>query len=362
MKPVTLASVKALIRFSGGRVRSLKIRHPRDTFANSVFRREDGNGVVGFKNHGNMHLGQVFKNLETLELDGFGHGHASSLFEIPNFPAKTLRHVVIREHLFISHLRQICSTADGLEYLECISAVGDVGDTKTPVYPSVKVLKFILDGSWEHFQKLLNWFPNLEEFHYKEKQGLLGTLILPWKSLKVARIIGARALLSLTVLSEELTNFELKLLPSLVEVQIGIQQSLQELSLSIVPKAFQDLRLFQSTDNAKTLKNLTISSPQFEVRDVEPFFSGGTGLSYVDITGLRYVNDATLALLYSHTLLEWLVIDDCPGITGHGIIKLMEKLAIKKGGQLRGLGVRGNESIRRQTIDWAKGVGVTVWI
>jgi hypothetical protein len=359
---VTLASVNALLRFSGGVVRSLKIQNPKETFANSVFRREDGIGVVGFKSHRNMHLGQVFKNLEILLLDGIPHAHATALFDIPNFPAKTLRHVVLRECLPISHLMQICDTANGLQHLECISTIGDVDITKTPLCPSVKVLHFTVIGSAEHFQKVLDWFPNVEEFQFKETPGTLDTLTLAWKSLKVARIIGARELLSLTVLSEVLTNFVLKFLPWLCNVQIGTQQSLQELSLLNVPKAFQDLRLFQSADNVKTLEELTISSPQFEVRDVEPFLSGGTGLTLVNMNGLRYVNDATLALLHSHTQLECLLIDDCTGVTGHGIIKLIEKLSVKKGGRLRGVTVQGNESIRRQTIDWAKGLGVRIFI
>jgi hypothetical protein len=366
MKPVTLASVTALIRFSGGVVRNLRILNPAHTFANSVFRKEDGKSVVGFKNHGNMHLGQVFKNLEKLEMLKLnGLGRPSYLFEIPNFPAKTLRHVVIREHLNILHLMHICHTADGLQYLECSFQIREVGIPQTAVYPSVKVLKIVelvLFVSGEHFHKVLDWFPNVEEFHFRKPLGGLRELKVAWKSLKVARISGARDLLGLIVLSEELTNFELKHLPSLFQIDIRTQQCLQELSLTNVPRAFQDLRLFQSADNAKTLNKLTISSTQFEVRDVEPFFSGGTGLNYVNIDGLRYVNDATLAHLYSHTLLEQLEINDCTGVTGHGIIKLIEKLSVKKGGRLRWVSVRGNESIRRQTIDWARGLGVMIVI
>jgi hypothetical protein len=366
--PITLASIKALIRYSGGVVRNLKMGPPSETFTQAVLPVSDVPSLAGFKSHLNMHLGRLFKHLEVLELFGSVSRRPISLLHIPNFPAKTLRHLTIfGDGLSNEALQKVCDTADALEYLEFYWDRGDFQRYPDPgkVYPSVKVLKLVLSASifelsTQTVGKLLNWFPNVEEFGLKNAN--MSEIILPSKCLKVVSIISIRGLHSLTIRSEELISLELNHLLSLSSVQLSAQPFLEELCLINVPKAFQNLHLFQSLDNAKPLRSLTISSPQFEVRDVEPIFRGGTDLTRVNINGLRYVNDATLTHLYPHKSLERVDINHCQGVTGHGLIQLVQQLSVKKGGRLRAISIGGNESIRRQTIDWARGWGVIVSI
>ena len=124
-------------------------------------------------------------------------------------------------------------------------------------------------------------------------------------------------------------------------VDIPAQSTLEELMLDTVSSMSPDI-LEQFLDSATTMKRLTIASaPRFEVCHIEHFLREGINLKFININSLRYVNDTTLQLLHSLKHLERLHVDDCPGITGQGIIRLVENLCIKRGGQLTAISVQG---------------------
>jgi len=167
---------------------------------------------------------------------------------------------------------------------------------------------------------------------------------------------------SLTITSIELRVLELSMLTSLRILDIPPQICLEDLTIDTTRSVSPDL-LDRCHDSVRTLRKLTITSaPLFEAQHIEHFLRDGINLTHININGLRYVHDGTLQLLHHLKRLELLNVDNCPGITGAGIIRLVENNSPKRGGRLTKISVRDNESIRRQTIDWARNFGVTISI
>jgi hypothetical protein len=144
-------------------------------------------------------------------------------------------------------------------------------------------------------------------------------------------------------------------------LHLPIQPHLEELHLVTVP-SLPDHVLQQFYESAKSLQHLSINSPQFSPKDVDQFLRQGLNLRSIRLSYTQGINDSTLGLLHSLHRLESLEIDYCTEVTGNGIINLVKSLSIKKGGKLRSISVRGNENIRRQTIDWARDQGVIISI
>jgi hypothetical protein len=212
-------------------------------------------------------------------------------------------------------------------------------------------------------------FPEVEEITLKQEGPCAPwsylqrvDLTCPFTKLKVVRICGVDRPSNLEIQSQDLKVLEISGATDLGNFVIPDQSFLEEVTFDTVPRIHPKI-LEKFLASASTMKKFTItSSPSFEVLHVEHFLREGINLQFVNISSLRYVNDTTLKLLHSHKYLERLQIDDCPGITGQGIIRLVQNLCKKGGGRLTWISVKGNESIRRQTIDWARSCEVIVSI
>jgi hypothetical protein len=364
-KLVTNQSIKALVRYAAGNIRSLKMRSPETTFAG--FKNAAELGVVaGYKHHGNSHLGLLFKNLESFEQTPWEGARIATLWDIPNFPSPTLRRLTLATPLSPSHLPLL---PRDLEYLECLCFPFDF-DIQVN-FKSLLTLKIIgvVNGTWSTTLVVhKEMFPNLEEFSYTERgRDLVRTMDILSPGLKVLRVNASPSLSRLRRLPEDLKVLELNNLNALTfddnsaDERFPTQSRLEKLSLCNI--RLQRTELQRLYDSATTLTKLRISTPQFEARDIEPFLREGVNLTYINISQTSYVNDGTLKLMHSLLKLECLEIDHCPGVTGHGIIQLVQILSPSKtGGRLAMIKARGNEGIRRQTVDWAWQVGVYVSI
>jgi F-box-like len=359
-KPLNVRNVQALIRYSGGNIRSLKIRKPEQSF-----------GIphhISFNPYASVHLVPLFQNLERLHVVRTDPIHLD-LRDQPNLIllciVESVRHLNIEPYLGCLELQILCETARRLESLEC-SLKGEIDwSTQGPqdlicLAPSVKHLTIrVAETIDQIFLKILDWFPGVEEFSLIQEAVCRGTWPMPpveivcRSGMRTVRINGLPQHGTLSIKSNDMKRLEVSMCP-LLSVDIPAQSLLQELILDIVPDVSPEI-LEQFHNSVTTMKMLTITSATpFEVRHIEYFLHECTHLKLININSLRYVNDTTLQLLHSLKHLEQLHIDNCPGITGQGIIRLVENLCIKRGGQLTAISVRGNENIRRQTIDWAR--------
>lgn len=379
-KQLTSQNVRALTRYAAGDIRTLKIRS-LTVFRDSCYgdNRESGT-VPGFRSHKGIVLGPLFQNLECFYApEGLCEdlGLAKLLFGIPHFPSSTLRSIQVGCCFTIQHVESICDTARQLEQLECVLQCPADHLERIPEcpgrYPSIKYLGLTLVipmiggiRGLSNPNQILTWFPNVEVFTLSDMFQSVGQVVLLplWKSLKTIRVYGASKLQVLRMYRGDtpMSAIELRDLPNLDSLETAISHAnLERLCLESVPKLDTTV-LSRLKYSASTLKYLTLSSPQFEVQHIEPFLRAGGTLKHINMNSLRNVNDGTLSILHSFIYLERLEVDNCDGIMGHGIIKLVEKLSPQKGGRLTSISVKGNENVRRQTIDWARSLGVVVSI
>ena len=364
--------IRALVRYSGGDIRSLKIRKPKENFVPSLVELDE-TSIVKYRRQSISLLLPLFKNLERLEVFRIESNPRTylDLTSFPIFPPPSIRYLDIDYYLLDGAVKYICETAKQLEYFgfstKCLTTFPE-----GPVQAlSVKSL-VIRMGSYINedvaLTAFLSWFPSLEEFtlvlenipSIPETTRLL-TVNLPWKKLTTARIRGVSHMRSFTITSNELRVLELSALGS-PTLDIPSQISLEELTVDTARLLRPEL-LDRFHDCARTLQKLTITyAPLFEAQHIKHFFREGINLTYININGLRYVHDQTLQLLHHLKHLQRLNVDNCPGITGVGIIRLVETLSPRRGGRLTSISIRGNESIRRQTIDWARDFGVIISI
>ena len=152
---------------------------------------------------------------------------------------------------------------------------------------------------------------------------------------------------------------ELQGLRDLKYLHIPPQTSLKEFTINSTEQLSPDLLvLFRGSFN--TLTKLTISTPQFEVQQIEPFLREGFKLRYVNINSLRNVNDGTLDLLQPLRSLEQLHVDHCTGITRFGLMEFIKNLSLN--GRTLALSIKGHQSIDEHIMDWARDLGVRIYI
>jgi F-box-like len=377
-KPLTKENVSALVRNAVDDIRSLKIHSLHRSFSQSYFI-ASGN-VKNYKSHANAHLGELFKNLERFDAIHSIHDstrEADFLFSLPQFPCSSLRQIKMECCIDIQQLEQICKCAQQLERLDCVLAglppsMTDPIESERDRFPSLKTLAIrvvSLPGRVEidtiTIHKILHWFSSLEELCFWDMSGVVQFIVIGNTSTKMKklRVHGGARICAVNVLRGFLATLDVRDLPGLAILPNDLHSASQfdELILQSVPRLDSQI-LPHFYPSASKLKILTLSSPQFEVRDVEYFIREGVNLKSLNVNALRYVNDATLRFLHNLKLLEQLYIDDCPGITGHGIIQLINTISVKRGGRLTFISSKGNESIRRQTIDWARNLGVIITI
>jgi hypothetical protein len=365
--------IRALVRYSGGDIRNLKIRKPTENFVPSLAELDE-TSTVKYRKQSNSLLLPLFRNLERLEVFGIESNPRTylDLTSFPTFPHLSIRYLDIDYYLLGATVKYICEKAKQAEHLgffiKCLAPFPE-GPVLAPSVKSlvIRMGYYITENVALH--SLLSWFPSLEEFTLVVENipGISETLPLlkinlPWKKLTTARIRRITQMESFTIASDELKVLELSGLGYLQMPDIPSQISLKELTIDTTRLLLPEL-LDRFHDSATTLQKLRITStPLFEVHHIEHFLREGINLTHINIDGLRYVQDGTLQLLHHLKHLERLNVDNCPGITGVGIIRLVENISPKRGGRLTSISIRGNESIRRQTIDWARNFGVIISI
>jgi hypothetical protein len=379
-------SVKALVRHSWGRIRTLRMLRPELTFSPTCFRCDDQASALGVKNVSNVHLRPLFQGLERLEIGdsdtttqfGFvSRRKREYLFLIPGFPSQNLRSLHLEYLLGMDRVITICTAAPQLESFSLIyfqETSPPMDEDKT--FPKVKELSIQTQsgGTWSFIYPLLQWFPNVDAFAYNPTLRLPMTAINELRdvtfqnpNLKALRI-SLRGCRSLDIRSENLRVLNVTASPTLISLHIPVQRSLEELTMSelsmLGPTCLHHCGvnfLERIHPSAATLRKLTIRySPKLEVKDIEYFLQNAKGLEYVMLRSVKYVSDATLEWLWTCKRLEMLYVDDCRGVTGVGVIRLIKEIGKGTGGRLKSVSTIGNESIRRQTVDWARGIGVII--
>jgi hypothetical protein len=271
----------------------------------------------------------------------------------------------------------ICVAAPQLESFSCIYYQETSAPMEgTKVFPSVTELAIQtqMGGMWTFIYPLLQWFPNVDAFAYNPVVRLplaaiseLRDVTFQNPNLKSLRI-SPQGCRSLDVRSENLRVLSVTASPTLTSLHIPVQRSLEELTISELPMLAATCLhhcgvnfLERIHPSAVTLRKLTIRyAPKFEVKDIEHFLRNAKAVEYVMLRSVKYVSDATLEWLWVCKRLEMLYVDDCTGITGVGLIKLIKEIGKGAGGRLKSVSTIGNESIRRQTVDWARGIGVII--
>lgn len=366
-KALTAPNIKALVRYAGGAIKGLKMDSPESRFSTGCFQLiTHTHGDTTFKTHRNILLEPLFRQLEELELmDVFLlEGFRPVMMSLPSFPSTNLRRLLLGSGLSSEDIEYICVAAPLLEHLSCQLYLYERVDDSLR-FPFLKTFHIGLRPPRPAaLQLVVNWFPNVEDFAFYEQtnyQSSIDEVIYDWENLKVMTVRQTTAP-NLSITSNKLTTLDLAKSGYLTVCNIPAQPNLQHLHIRDLPNLPIHPFLTPLLSSGPTLESLTISSPQFEVRDIENMLREAVNLRSLNIDNLRYTNDATLQLLHAHQCLQVLSVNHCTGITGHGIIQLIGKLRVKKGGKLTAISVRGNESIRRQTIDWALEMGVKVSI
>lgn len=381
-------SVKALVRYSRGHVRYLRMRRPEVTFSSRCFLVNDKAASLQVKNVSNMHLKAIFDGLERLEIVESTHAtplqfvhpaKVNMLFLLPGFPSTNLRHLDLEVLLSIDQVAKVCRATPHLEYFSLVF-YQSISSPKTEDerFPSVKtlVIRTCRRGTYHFIYPLLEWFPQVDDFSYwpimslppEDIQGMQD-IVFTNPDLKALRI-SPKGCQSLDIRSENLRVLHMSSSPTLRSLHIPVQHSLDELSIqslpSLAPTCFYHCPLNfleRLHESASTLRTLTIAfCPKFEARDIDHFLRNSRELERVKLQSVKYVSDATLELLQECKRLEALWVDDCTGITGVGLIRLVKELAVGAGGSLKTVSAIGNESIRRTTVDWAREMGVIITI
>ena len=299
------------------------------------------------------------QNLEEFE----GALGSETKFHRQIFPPTGIRRLVVGDTISKDRLLAICSSAPNLEYIECRRVVSwDSFHVPRGPFPSVRVLRLAIEGS---LNDNLTCFPNVEEFYLQvpaQSLSLIESLKLPdeWRNLKRLGICNTLRLHEIILPSDvTLSSLELRNLPSLRSWRASstFSAALEVLNIEYVGGInSRDLRLFRGP--RQHLQHLTLKSTQFQVTDLVAFLAGAADLEYLNINSMANVTDSTLELLYPLKSLSYLDVGFCGEITGHGIINLIQNLGPRKGGNLRVIEIQELEQIRRQTIDWARSVGV----
>jgi len=355
-----------MVRNAGGKIRSIKV-YDFDTtffeFSSNLFR--DSVHVEGYQSQTRRVSGKLFRFLERYESDK--SPRVTPFTESLLSQSRNLKYIKIRSTLPLREMEMICESATLLEHFELgLDAHSMMSVTCQPGrFPSLKTLGITTALRLAKVSDLFDWFCNLQEIKFTYvgvRTGPTTFFIRNVQTLNSIRVKNSWNLTNVSYRAQNLTSIELVALPHLITIQDSPgSQYLTEIIIQDVPSLPKD-QLFRFFQNPRYVSILTLSSPQFEAIDVEPFFRESMHLKYVDINSLRSMNDSTLKLLHSQKRLEELYVDDCPGITGNGIIQLVENLSVKCGGKLSKISIGGNESIRRQTVDWARTKGVVIWI
>lgn len=367
-KSLTRENVKALVRYAGGDIKGLKMHSPTVTFSSSCFLTDIWDEKSKFKSHRNINLEPLLRNLENFEVVDGNNEDRVKLFYLPSFPPSTLRcFVVDRIHISVEQVVDLCTAAPQLELIAC-GIVAPSSALEFRQFSSVKVLELCMSAHMnQSFFSFLRSFPDLERFAFEQTIPYPITQFGPamrinWRHLKELSLRNIQTQY-LYIDSNQLIDLDLRDIRHLHSLEMATLPNLQHFSIVNLYFGFTaDLSRAAPFTDASLLKTLNYSSPQFEVCYVQQTLREAINLEYLDIGNLRYTSDATLQLLHDHKKLEYIGVDYCTGITGHGIIQLVEKLCIKKGGKLKTISIHGNESIRRQTIDWARAMGVKISI
>ena len=374
-KPLSLASIKRLISLSNDGIgtKNFAVGSMETTFANYYVP-----GHPEYKSQTHALLRQLFKNLETFSItnhysnatmDGLPYLHHE--FEI--LPLANLVHINIETFISLKTVARLCQEAPRLEHLGCCITNSGVDSNSPKSFPQLKALS--LSISQCHPSQWIpvcgQWFPNLDAltvmYCFPLSQMAIPGEEYEWEcnltQLKTLRLgsSGNHRVLDLHCLSTNLRILDLSGASHLQTIRLPAETHLEELHLESIPRLRADV-LSQFHETAESLLHLTISSPQFSAKDIQQFLLKGRNLKSVKINSTSGVTDSTLAILHSLQHLERLEIDNCPEVTGGGIINLIKSLFCKNGGTLRFISLRGNESIRRQTIDWARNQGVIISI
>jgi len=386
IRPLRMESVQALIRYSRGRVRKLQMPRPDVTFSPQCFRVDDKAASLKVKNVSNAHLKPLFEGLERLHISETRHTtplqfanpeRANMLFLIPGFPSANLRHLDLEFLLSMEQVIDICTATPELEFFALVfyQRLSGPKDQDTR-FPSVKslVIRTRHGGTYHFIHPLLEWFPNVDDFSYWPNMALppgdihsMLEIVFENPNLKTLRITPSGCV-AVDVRSETLRVLHISFSTTLRSLHIPVQRFLEELQIESLPLLGPlcffhcPLNFFERIhESASTLRRLTISiSPKFDVTHVEYFLRHATRLEFVKLQSVNKVNDSTLELLGARKRLKELWVDDCPGITGVGLIRLIKAIAVGARGKLRSVSAIGNESIRRQTIDWAREMGVII--
>lgn len=373
-KPLSLASIKRLICLSndGIGMTNFAVDSMETTFANYYVP-----GHREYKSQTHALLRQLFKNLETFSIaNRYSHAGLDGLpclhheFEI--LPLANLVHIHIEIFISLKTVGRLCQEAPRLEHLSCGLTSGEVDSNSLKSFPQLKTLSLSIShcrpSQW--IAVCDRWFPNLDALTVMYRLPFSQTgpgeeyewecNLTQLKTLRLGSSANQR-LLGLHCLSTNLRILDLSGASHLQTIRLPAEAHLEELHLESVPRLRADV-LSQFHETAESLLHFTISSPQFSSKDIQQFLLKGRNLRSVKINSTPGVTDSTLAILHSLHHLERVEIDNCPEVTGGGIINLIKSLSYKNGGTLRYISLRGNESIRRQTIDWARNQGVIISI
>ena len=366
LKPLKLRSIKRLITLSGGEVRSLSIHELENTFTYPIHR-----DSAGFKPQASALFLPLFKSLARLDLlksPNWDH-NPLDLSMVHLLSSAPLIYLNIEIPAFLSTVIQYCQAAPQLEYLGCCICRADlanheIADWKFPVLKTLSLQAYVDNTNWA--DSIVQLFPNLVEVNIQrngstKQQTTPSVWSFPLKTLRIARFRSLPMVSKFNFTSTELSIIEIQTNVNVRDLELPIQSHLEELTISNVSRLDSGI-LHRLCASAPSLKRLTISSPQFTVNDIEPFLCEGLNLRFLELNSTSDVRDKTLFHLQPLKYLDHLHLNHCPDITGNGIIRLIQSLSSKNGGKLRYISLVGNETIRRQTIDWARDQGVIISI
>lgn len=362
-QPLSSLHINALARYAAGNIRDLRLSSVMQTFTEAISLQIEA-GTPGFKSHRGIVLKPLFENLQVFEHRNDVIQHRCLWFGLAFFPPRTLQKLHLCQMLDLSQVERLLQEAPTLECLHCWIYQRTTMDIGEPRYPNLKTLSVVVQSSREvggfQLDRFLARFPEVEEFQMDEasidiRHSIDLNFLLP--KLKILRIFNRVSMIQ--VGSKYLHTIEIQTAIQLRTLNLSSDASFVEVTLNGL--RHPDL-LEQFRRHASALQKLSLQSAFLEVRDVSPFLLNGGSLRYISLSQVRYVNDSTLEMLSHCKFLERLDIDHCPGATGSGIIKLVERLSVKIGGKLSIVSARGNESLRRQTLDWASRMGVKILI
>lgn len=372
-KPLRAESIKRLIHLSNNGVgtKEIAVSSMGHSFANYCVP-----GQPQYKSQTITLLQQLFKNLKSISIgscDSPSIGDAVSWkmgllnHEFDILPLANLVHIDIGYTISVESFARLCQETPHLESLSCSLYWHEGALQSERSFPQLKTLTLLVSITDNQLlQSCVRWFYNLETLTVKCNFAFEHSERLEWEcgleKLKTLKLVGNTLIIrGLQCVSTNLRVLDISGLIYLKTLRVAPQTRLEELHIHSVPDLRGDT-LLQFYDSAESLRHLTISSPNFGAKDIQHFLVQGRNLRTIKINSMESFTDSTLAILHSMHHLERLEIDHCPLVTGGGIINLVQSLCTKTGGKLRSISLRGSESIRRQTIDWARDQGVIISI